>query len=243
MRHPTLILCTFLFVLAAGYIQVSSVLAHASDNALTMRMGHSFRAFPAESTQLLLVFGKASTSTSAEIHAFEMHRGRWVPSLLPIDAVVGRNGFAEPGEKKEGDGRTPSGVYPLELAFGYARTAATKMPYRQATEGDIWVDDQDSPDYNRWTRSGETGALSFEVLRRNDDAYKLAVVIGYNTNPVVKGRGSAIFLHLWGKQREPTSGCVATAERDLVQVLKWLDPQKKPLIVMGTEKYVSSLRK
>ena len=187
-----------------------------------------------ESNQVLLVVGENLASSAAHIYLIERVNGRCSPVCGPIDAIAGRKGFALTGEKREGDGRTPTGVYPLEFAFGYAPEISTKMVYRQATEEDVWVDDVDSPDYNRWAKRGETTAASFEQMRRKDDLYKRGIVIGYNTNPVVRDHGSAIFLHVWKSAVEPTEGCIAMSEEDLVAIISWLDPSQKPIAVIGT---------
>jgi L,D-peptidoglycan transpeptidase YkuD (ErfK/YbiS/YcfS/YnhG family) len=107
------------------------------------------------------------------------------------------------------------------------------MPYRQALDGDVWVDDLDSPDYNRWVKKDLTKAASFELMRRKDDRYKYGLVVEYNTRPVVKGNGSAIFIHVWKNEDTATSGCVAMAEADILRLLAWLDPAKKPAVILG----------
>jgi L,D-peptidoglycan transpeptidase YkuD (ErfK/YbiS/YcfS/YnhG family) len=107
------------------------------------------------------------------------------------------------------------------------------MPYRQATKDDVWVDDVNAPDYNSWQKRGETKASSFEEMRRNDHYYRLGAVIGYNRQPAVKGHGSAIFLHVWRGDGKPTSGCVAIDEQELAGIIGWLDPAKRPMILMG----------
>lgn len=199
---------------------------------------------PAESTQILLVTGAPSPSTSARIQAFERITGEeWAPSLSPMEGVIGRNGFACPGEKREGDGMTPSGIYALRRAFGSVPEVPTKLTYRQVTAHDIWVDDPGSADYNKWAARDRTGAASFEDLKRKDGRYKYAVVIEYNTEPVTPGNGSAIFLHIWKKKGAPTSGCVAVAEADLLRIVEWLDPARKPVAVMGTKETVATLTK
>jgi L,D-peptidoglycan transpeptidase YkuD (ErfK/YbiS/YcfS/YnhG family) len=149
-----------------------------------------------------------------------------------MDGVIGRNGFAEPGAKREGDGKTPSGVYPIGPAFGYAPSANTKLDYRQATANDFWVDDPESADYNRWV-VGKPQAKSFELMKRDDELYKLGAVIQYNTEPVVPGRGSAIFLHVWRGPDSTTAGCVALSESDVASLLKWLDKTKHPVVVLN----------
>jgi L,D-peptidoglycan transpeptidase YkuD (ErfK/YbiS/YcfS/YnhG family) len=164
----------------------------------------------------------------------EKHGENWRQVLGPFRAVAGRNGFAPPGEKREGDGKTPSGIFAVEHAFGEARQASTALAYRQIRDDDIWVDDPLSADYNRWTKKGETGARTAEEMKRHDNLYRYGIVIGYNRNPVVKGLGSAIFLHVWQGCDVPTSGCVALAEKDVIAILTRLDPSRQPLSLCGS---------
>jgi L,D-peptidoglycan transpeptidase YkuD (ErfK/YbiS/YcfS/YnhG family) len=173
--------------------------------------------------------------TSRKVYALEKHHSSWRQAMEPMNAVVGRNGFAKAGEKREGDGRTPSGLYRLGMAFGYAPSAATKMPYRQALADDLWVDDASAPDYNRWVKQNETRALSYEKMKRDDDLYQYGIVIEYNTDPVVKGYGSAIFLHIWAGAKSSTAGCVAVSEEDILKILAWLDPAAYPVILINPD--------
>lgn len=189
--------------------------------------------------QLILVIGETDKITDAELFVFEKTSSGWKKVFGPIPAVNGRNGFAPPGEKREGDGRTPTGLFPLEFAFGYASSIDSKMPYRQATHDDVWVDDPASPDYNTWTKRNRTGAASFETMRLADHRYRIGISIGYNRKPIVKGLGSAIFLHVWLREGAPTQGCIAVADKDLAKVLQWLDPEKKPMILMGRRPWLS----
>ncbi len=172
---------------------------------------------------------------SRKVYAFEKTDAVWRQVMEPMIAVIGRNGFAPAGEKREGDGRTPSGLYPLRQVFGYAESAATKMPYRQALPDDLWVDDPNAPDYNRWVKQNETRALSFEKMRREDDLYKYGIVIEYNTDPVLRNYGSAIFLHVWAGSGSRTAGCVAVSEEDLLKILAWLDPRARPVILLNPD--------
>jgi L,D-peptidoglycan transpeptidase YkuD (ErfK/YbiS/YcfS/YnhG family) len=183
--------------------------------------------------QLLVVIAEGEGTTRATLYALERGINGWQPAGGPVSAMIGRSGFAQPGKKREGDGHTPAGLFPLEFVFGYAPETAGKMPYRQATESDIWVDDAQSPDYNTWRKKGETAATSFEEMKLPDPRYRHGVVIGYNRNPVIKGNGSAIFLHVWREDGQSTSGCVAIDEQELVRIIGWLDPAKRPMILMG----------
>ena len=72
-------------------------------------------------------------------------------------------------------------------------------------------------------------------MRRSDNLYKYGIVIEYNTNPVIKGYGSAIFFHIWRGKDVTTEGCVAVSEDNIIRILEWLDPTARPLIIMGNE--------
>ena len=187
-----------------------------------------------QSTQMILVREKKGISSSRYfVYAVEKKHDHWEWVSGPMEATIGRNGFALPGEKREGDRKTPSGIFSLKRTFGYEKTVKTKMPYCQATEEDLWVDDPNAPDYNQWVKQGETGAASYEKMKREDGQYKYGIVIEYNTDPVIKGHGSAIFFHVWKGNDFPTAGCVAVSEEDIIKIFEWLDPNAFPLIIMG----------
>lgn len=190
----------------------------------------------ANTTQILLVADQGFSSFApGKVYALEKSFFNWRQAITPFDATIGRNGFAPLDQKREGDGKTPSGVYKLGQAFGYAESLPTKMPYRQALSDDLWVDDANAPDYNRWVKKGYTRAGSYEKMRRADALYKYGIVIEYNTDPVVKGHGSAIFLHIWKQPGATTAGCVAVSEQDILKILSWLDPSAAPAIIINPE--------
>ncbi len=184
--------------------------------------------------QVLVAVAESRDSSMAQLYALERTAGGWQLRSGPLPGIIGRNGFAPVGKKREGDGRVPTGLFPLEFAFGYDAAITSKMPYRQATENDVWVDDVNSSEYNTWVKRGETSASSFEVMKLADVRYRHGLVIGYNRNPIVKGYGSGIFLHVWLEQGYTTSGCVAMDEQELIKILAWLDPAQQPQILMGT---------
>lgn len=184
---------------------------------------------PAACRQALVVRSVAGAPTRATVACYERNVGAWVMRTVR-PAMVGRAGIVAAAQKREGDGGTPAGVHRLGTAFGYAPSIATKLAYRQATTNDYWVDDPESPAYNTWVIGKP--ACSAEALRRDDDAYSLGAVIEWNTTPVVPGRGSAIFLHVWGGPGHATAGCVALARDDVAALLAWLDRDRAPFIVV-----------
>ena len=164
-----------------------------------------------------------------------------------MPGAIGAHGFAPPGRKREGDKCTPTGVFTMTEAFGDSpfdsRNPQTRLPYRTADASDWWCDDPTSPDYNTWvkrplsqaTSSQAVGTLpSAENLHRDDDLYRLVVVIDYNRWPVVPGMGSGIFLHKADPEGAGTLGCVGLSEADLRAVVARLDPSQSPRVLLGT---------
>ena len=186
------------------------------------------------SEQAIIITSQEDNPEYVKLYTVEKMDGIWQDKFETIKATIGRNGFADIDMKKEGDGKTPSGIFKLGLAFGYNKTINSKMPYRQSAENDFWIDDVDSNKYNTWVH-GDTEAKSFERMKRKDHLYKYGVVVEYNTNPVLKGKGSAIFLHVWRAPGKKTAGCAAMPENDIVKILGWLDPEQEPVVLMGKE--------
>ncbi len=182
-------------------------------------------------TQALVVEVVPGSLFKAKVNVWERRWNGWKPVFVSLDAVVGRSGVISAQEKREGDGFTPAGVFNLGTSFGYLRKVSTKMDYRVLKAEDIWIDDPQSAQYNRWSYLKKKGdAKSFEIMKRSDDLYKAGVVIKYNENPVVAGKGSAIFLHIWRSFDKATSGCVALSEDNVFKILNWLDRNRKPVI-------------
>lgn len=158
--------------------------------------------------------------------------GRWAVVLSGIPVMLGKNGI---GKTKEGDGRTPSGVYPLGGAFGTAdKPEGLKLAYKQTAKQDYWIDDPASSDYNRpVTYAGNPDRKWHSYERLYQPLYKYAIVIRYNEDPIVPGKGSAIFLHLWRGPDKPTAGCIAMSEPNLLRLMAALDPELSPAIAIG----------
>ncbi len=205
------------------------------------------RPIPAESRQVLLVTTPGWNAVAAVLERYERTAAGtpWRAVGGRIPAVLGRNGLARgrglatPPDgpvKREGDGRSPAGVFRIRGAFGCAPAADVswiRLPYRQATAGLKCVDDPASPRYNRLVDAAveEQTWRRHEEMLRKDDLYRLGAVIGHNDDPVVPGGGSCIFLHAWGGPDRGTAGCTAVALPRLEEILRWLDPALCPVLV------------
>lgn len=137
-----------------------------------------------------------------------------------LRCALGRGGIRRAEEKQEGDGATPAGLLPLRrLLYRADRLPppACAVPREPLAPEDGWCDDPASPDYNRPVHLPHPAR--HEALWRADEVYDVIGVLGWNDQPVQRGRGSAIFLHLARPDLSPTEGCVALPLRDLLAVL------------------------
>jgi L,D-peptidoglycan transpeptidase YkuD (ErfK/YbiS/YcfS/YnhG family) len=189
--------------------------------------------------QLLLVINDTDTLNKATLVALEKRHKKWKIIYDPMLASIGRNGFALPGNKREGDGKSPTGIFHLGQLFSYENKVNTSLPFIQTTGEDKWIDDTNHVDYNKYVK-GNTTATSFEHLRLSGIYYKYCMVIEYNTNPVIKGKGSAIFFHVADATYSPTSGCVAIKEDDMNKTLSWLKPNDRKAILMGNRNHLKT---
>lgn len=149
------------------------------------------------------------------------------PGIGPLRVALGRGGTGF--DKREGDGRTPAGRFrPLAVLYrpDHGGRPRTRLPARALKPDDGWCDDVADRRYNRPVRLplGGPRAVSHERMWRDDALYDLVLVIDHNTRPRVKGRGSAVFVHLARPGFRPTEGCVALRRADMVRLLARLAP-------------------
>tara|TARA_R110000868_G_scaffold1157_5_gene8864 strand:+ start:13568 stop:14146 length:579 start_codon:yes stop_codon:yes gene_type:complete len=171
---------------------------------------------PSSDTQDLIVVRAARGATRGTLHF----------GALRFPCALGRSGIVS--EKREGDGGTPAGLWPLrDLRYRPDRVTApeTCLASAPTVENDGWCDAPGDSAYNLFVT--RPYPASSETLWREDHLYDIVVMLGYNDAPVIDGAGSAIFFHL-AKEKEgllqPTEGCVALALDDMRAVLTKVTP-------------------
>jgi L,D-peptidoglycan transpeptidase YkuD (ErfK/YbiS/YcfS/YnhG family) len=188
-------------------------------------------------------------------------RGAWRAIGSEVPVVVGASGLGwgdglhgigSPGElgpvKREGDNRSPAGVFRLSSTFGYAPRDSVswiEMPYLQATDAYKCVDDAGSLHYNQMLFSNRVTAIdwrSAEDMHRRDSLYRLGVVVEHNANGREVGGGSCIFLHIWPGADGNTAGCTAFASPAMLELLAWLKPDALPILVQLPRREYDRLR-
>ncbi len=210
-----------------------------------------------ESLQAIVVTTDNWTDTKGEAQLYERRDAgsTWKPVGKEFEIVVGRSGIAWAQDsapesakefKKEGDGRSPAGMFPLTFAFGKAETVTSKLSYRRLEDQIECVDDVNSHHYNKVVGRLQVGIFdwkSSEKMASITPEYDLGIFVAYNSYPVVKGNGSCIFLHIWKDSNTPTSGCTAMAREDMERVVAWLDPTKNPYLIQLPEDQYKAFRK
>lgn len=186
--------------------------------------------------QLISVEASRYGTSYATLRAYQHTSTGWHRVFGPWPARIGRNGFAPPGKKREGDGRTPTGSYGFQFMFGVYADPGVHFHYRRALRTSWWDDDSASANYNEWVDSRYRYAGRSPESMHQTPAYDYGAVIAYNTARK-PGLGSAIFLHV--SHVGPTAGCVSITQSRLLAVLRWLRPSAAPRIIMGPTSVVT----
>lgn len=192
-------------------------------------------------TQLIVVQSDSFEATRASLRRYEREVGKawravgearpvvlgyagygWGDGLHGSGAPTGRKGPI----KREGDGRSPAGVFALGTLRGYAAQAPAraKLEYVAATADQRCVDDPSSELYNRIVPKSAGTFRSAEHMKRDDEMYELAIDVEHNRAPITPGHGSCIFMHVWAGPDKPVTGCTGMAKSDMQVLAGWLAP-------------------
>lgn len=206
---------------------------------------------------MMLAVGNDKENIGGTLYLLEKEDDEWQQAGSGFPCVFGKNGWARGMKefeldddlalKKEGDQKTPMGLFTLRTAYGYAsrkEASFSKMPYLAVNKYIKAVDDPASRFYNQIVDERlieNKDWNSAEDMKREDDLYKWGVVINYNTSNIDRQAGSCIYLHLWQDEKSGTAGCTALAEDNFIKILEWLDPEKRPCIIQSPEELLPDL--
>jgi L,D-peptidoglycan transpeptidase YkuD (ErfK/YbiS/YcfS/YnhG family) len=186
-------------------------------------------------SQLITAEAPDTGATAGRLTWWDRRGGGWV-AVGSATARFGSGGLVEGRTRTQGKSTTPVGLYDLPYAFGTARApAGTRYAYRPVTAASWWCQDNAARAYNRWVEGLPPDCRAAEAERLADyrAQYGLALVIGFNYDRPVRGRGAGIFLHVNGAGA--TAGCVSVPADAMRAVLAWADPARRPHIAIGTE--------
>lgn len=201
---------------------------------------------PAKSRQALVVIAPSWNASRATLQRWERASptATWKPVGKAVPVMIGERGLgwgiglhrvapSEAGPRKaEGDRRAPAGVFALTSAFGKAEHAVGRLPWQKVTPTLEAIDDSQSRYYNRIVDRARVATPDWHSSERMATIpdYALGIVVAHNPQHQ-PGAGSCIFIHLWLGQRPGTAGCTVLRESDLLALLRWLDPERSPVLV------------
>jgi len=226
----------YLALLTLFYLPLSSVHAQSLD---------AFNQYLTGSSQVLYVKTANADAVQGTMYLYERKNNRRHWKLADSFAVVvGKAGLAKAPQtslplnynipiKKEGDGKSPAGIFQLGDVFSYHPLSNLHMPFIQVDTNFYCVDDVASTYYNTLIVKDTATAPfnSFEYMKRADDLYEYGVWVLYNSTPVVAGNGSCIFIHIWRNEHSGTAGCTAMSKEHILQLIRWLNKKKNPVLL------------
>ncbi len=145
---------------------------------------------------------------------------------------VGKRGIGH--KKKEGDLITPKGKYKIKCIL-YRKDRVkikTKMRKIVIKKNMGWCDDPNSKQYNKLIKL--PSGFRYEKLYKKENIYDIVIVLNYNMKPIVKNKGSAIFIHIAKKNYKKTEGCVAVRKAHLLKIAK--DLKKNTTVLIENQK-------
>lgn len=214
--------------------------------------------------QMILVTTPDWNSVQGKLQRFErkLAKNPWRKVGGEVPIVIGKSGLAwgeglheaavyQPNQpiKREGDSKSPAGIFKLTSAFGtiaVGQTASLKMPYTPLADSTECVDDVKSGEYNMIADRSKTDFPdwnSSEKMLAVGEQYALGVFVAHNFDPVQKGKGSCIFLHIWKNAETGTAGCTAMKRENMSAILQWLDVKANPVLVQLPKSEFDRLRK
>jgi L,D-peptidoglycan transpeptidase YkuD (ErfK/YbiS/YcfS/YnhG family) len=147
-----------------------------------------------------------------------------------IKCSVGKRGIGK--KKREGDLITPIGIFKIKFILfrkDRIKKLVTKAKKITIKKNMGWCDDPKSSKYNKLIKIPFYGSYEKLFIRKN--IYDIIVILNYNMNPILKKRGSAIFIHIATKNYRSTQGCVALNKRNLIKVLRNIKQTTKVRII------------
>ncbi len=207
-----------------------------------------------KANQFVLVIVPDMNATQGKMQQYERKslHDKWHAIGMPKPVVIGQNGMAFvqglnlERVKKEGDRRTPIGIFRIGPAFGFAERSLLNsyFEYIPIKDDTVCVDDLQSLYYNEIVKISAVSKQdwhSHESMHEISE-YKHGSVIQYNTNNKTPGLGSCIFLHIWTNPHEGTFGCVAMSEVHMKELLSWLNDMHEPVIGLFPEFIYKEIR-
>lgn len=205
-----------------------------------------------DARQVIVVTAAGWRSTTATLRAYERGRtGTWSVVMEATPAYLGYGGLAPEASRRQGTGTTPAGTFSVLRSFGRSADPGTRLPYRQVDRDDAWTYNPRVPATYNLFQDADVSWASYgnyvEMLWSYGRQYDYVAVLDYNlpggevtrdargvrrtSEPANTRAGGGIFLHV--SKGQPTAGCIAIDRSRMRDLMRWLDPDADPVLVVG----------
>lgn len=208
------------------------------------------RSLVSKADKLIVVTTPAWNDVRGTLKRYEKRKGKWQKLGEPVSIVVGKSGIGwtpmlppDPNApvKKEGDGRSPSGIFPLTQTFGFADALPGAKDYLSLKPTTECVDDVKSKHYAHIVDRGQVKVdWNSSEKMRDISLYKWGVVVPYNMKGTKPGAGSCIFLHIAPASGNGTAGCTAMPEANIEEIVRWIG--KGTVLVQMPERQYAQMK-
>lgn len=248
-------------VAAAATLALTTLLVSQPAGAARVPDYHPSRlANVGSAQQVLVVTADSWTTTYGTLRAYQRTgKNGWREIVPATPARLGWSGLAPEEDRRQGTGKTPAGTFGLVSAFGRQADPGTDLAYRQVDRDDAWTYNPRVPStYNVFQtvgRSWDSYGGYVERLWSYGVQYDYVAVMDYNlptgpirtgangvrraTSPADTRKGGGIFLHV--TNGKVTAGCIAVPRDTMREILQWLDPDARPIIVVGPESVIDRM--
>jgi zinc D-Ala-D-Ala dipeptidase len=212
-----------------------------------------------QSKQLIVVTTASWSSKIGKLQLFQRknYTHKWQPVGKSFQTTIGDNGigwdlaykkfFLTGPYKKEGDNKSPAGIFSLGSVFGFNSkpNKSIKSPYLPITKTTVCIDDSNSKYYNQEIDSAKIQSPDWKSLEpmRKVTVYRKGIIINYNKNHPKPNAGSCVFIHIWDNSSSGTAGCTAMSETNINKLIYWLNPIDKPVLVQLPKNQYDQLKK
>jgi L,D-peptidoglycan transpeptidase YkuD (ErfK/YbiS/YcfS/YnhG family) len=232
---------TVTLLVAVALLSVAQPSAHAA-SVPDARVG--------DAQQVIVVEAPRWSATEGTLTTYERVDGKWKVVQPTVRAQLGYGGMVRGDRRRQGTGTTPTGVYDILSGFGRKADPGTGLDYIAVDRDDVWPYNPRVPStYNVFQnapRKWKSYGSYVEYLWDMGMQYNYVAVLDYNlpkgpirtdkrgirrsTTPPNTSRGGGIFLHVDNGRK--TAGCIAVKEPVMRDIMRWLDPKKKPVFVI-----------
>lgn len=200
-----------------------------------------------ENSRQLIVITTDGYKGKLQMFNRKKNENNWRETSPAIPVMIGKNGLIDAANKRENDHKTPAGIYSIGSAFGFGPGYIKNihLPYIQLAPQSVCVNDPNSQFYNNIVNTEKIKNPDWKHVEqmRQMPQYLWGITINYNQPHPVPGAGSCLAFHIWQNKNKGTAGGIAMSEPNMEDLITWINPNKKPYVIIISKTQFAMLKK